>query len=420
MGRPTKLEGNPDHPASLGATDAFAQASILSLYDPDRSQTVTYLGQISTWEMFLEDLRGLLDGLRQRYGRGLVLLTEAVTSPTLDRQMRLLMERFPQARWHIHEPVDLSNVLEGARLAFGRAVQAVHRFERARVVLSLDADFLSCGPAAVRYARDFMSRRELSGDATTGRRESAQNNQGSSEADSISLASENPGNTGMNRLYVVESTHTPTGAAADHRLALKAGEIGRFAVALAAELGVAGVGRPESAADAADAANEKLVRWIRAVVEDLQASEGDSIIIAGDNQPPAIHALAHAMNARLGNVGNTLYYIEPVELRPEASGQFRLARSSPTGPLEYRLQPTDSGNRLKPGLQRGAGLAALAEDLAAGNVELLVIVGGNPVYTSPADLAVCGEARACQSRRAFEPVSRRDLRAVPLAHPAGA
>src|SRR5207245_1147904 len=119
-GRPTKVEGNPDHPASLGATDALCQASVLTLYDPDRSQTVVHLGQISTWKAFLDELRSTLDAMRPTEGRGLYLLTETVVSPTLARQLRELREQFPQARLHQYEPVNRDNALRGAELAFGR------------------------------------------------------------------------------------------------------------------------------------------------------------------------------------------------------------------------------------------------------------------------------------------------------------
>ncbi|MBZ5516491.1 MAG: TAT-variant-translocated molybdopterin oxidoreductase, partial [Acidobacteriia bacterium] len=264
MGRPTKVEGNPSHPGSLGATDAFAQASVLTLYDPDRSQAVASLGRISDWSAFLMEMEQQRARLAAQKGAGLRILTETVTSPTLANQIRSLLAQFPGARWHQYEPVHRDSVREGARLAFGEYVNTVYRFDRADVVVALDADFLSSGPGSLRYARDFADRRRMPDERAA-----------------------------MNRLYVVESTPTNTGAMADHRLPLRAAEIAGFARVLAAALGIKGVG------------SEKLggtpAHWIPALARDLQNHRGASIVLAGAEQPPIVHALAHAMNQALGN-----------------------------------------------------------------------------------------------------------------------
>ncbi len=315
-GRPTKVEGNPDHPASLGATDLFAQASVLTLYDPDRSQTLTYLGDVRTWSAFLSEISSRVEGLRSRQGAGLRLLTETVTSPTLAAQIKQLLIQFPLAKWHQYEPLCRDNALAGARLAFGEYVNTIYRIENADVILSLDADFLTRGPGSVRYARQFASRRRL-----------------------------RAGQNEMNRLYVLESMPTGTGAVADHRLPLRAGAVKAFAGAIASRLGVQVGGVAES-----DPVHEK---WVSALVNDLQQHRGRSLIIAGEDQPPIVHALAAAMNQVLGNVGQTVVYTEPVE-------------ASPVEQLE--------------------SLRELVADLNAGRVELLLILGGNPVYTAPADL----------------------------------
>ena len=160
-GRPTKIEGNPNHPASVGATDAFAQASILTLYDPDRSQVVKNAGRISTWNAFLIAINDELEAERVVGGGGLRILTETVTSPTLANQLRQLLAKFPRAKWHQYEPVNRANVHAGDRLAFGTDVNTIYRFENADVILSLDADFLFSGPANVRYARDFAGKRRV-------------------------------------------------------------------------------------------------------------------------------------------------------------------------------------------------------------------------------------------------------------------
>ncbi|HWP43061.1 MAG TPA: TAT-variant-translocated molybdopterin oxidoreductase, partial [Blastocatellia bacterium] len=202
-GRPTKVEGNPDHPASLGATDIFAQASVLTLYDPDRSKTVTYIDNPRSYAAFLGAVRREMIAQQGTGGAGLRILTGRITSPTLADQIRTLLAAYPSAKWHQHEPAG-GNSLEGARLAFGQYVNTVYRFDRANVVVSLDSDFLNCGPASVRYSRDFMSRRRLEG-----------------------------GRSEMSRLYAVESTPTLTGAVADHRLPLRPGEVQSFASAIA-------------------------------------------------------------------------------------------------------------------------------------------------------------------------------------------
>ncbi len=161
MGRPTKIEGNPEHPGSLGATDVFAQASILTLYDPDRSQTVMREGRISNWPAFLAAVDAMRADQQLKKGAGLRILTEAVTSPSLAEQIHSLLAEFPLAKWHQWEPCNRDNVREGARLAFGRYLNAVYRFDRADVILALDDDFLYAGPGCVRYARDISARRRV-------------------------------------------------------------------------------------------------------------------------------------------------------------------------------------------------------------------------------------------------------------------
>src|SRR5215471_349279 len=155
LGRPIKIEGNPQHPASLGATDAFAQAAVLTLYDPDRAQAVLQRGQISTWNAFLTALSATLESQRLTGGAGIRVLTETVTSPTLAEQFRTLLSTFPAARWHQYEPVTNHTVQAGARLAFDQDVTPLYHFDNATVMLALDADFLASEPGAVRYAHDF-------------------------------------------------------------------------------------------------------------------------------------------------------------------------------------------------------------------------------------------------------------------------
>ena len=314
MGRPIKLEGNPDHPASLGATDPFTQASLLTLYDPDRSQAVRRLGNISTWDNFRGDLIRVLGTHRAKRGAGLRILTEAVTSPTLASQLTALTTALPESRWHSYEPVNRDNVHAGAQLAFGADVQPLYHFDRAQVILSLDSDFLLEEPNRVRYSRDFINGRRV-----------------------------REGKTAMNRLYMVESTHTITGAMADHRLPMRSSDIEGFVRALAQQLGVAGI----TGSTTADA------KWLTALAEDLRSQGGASLVVPGFEQPPIVHAIAHAINDKLGSRGVAVDYMA----RVEASS-----------------------------LDQMTSLRNLVDDMNAGRVETLIILGANPVYNAPADL----------------------------------
>ena len=166
-GRPTKIEGNPEHPSSGGSTasDIFSQASILGLYDPDRSQTPLYRGETRPWTTFVAEIRGLLekenDGIRAKRGAGLRFLTETITSPSLAAQMRQILTDFPDARWHQYEPVNRDNARAGAIMAFGQDVHTTYDFSKADRILSLGSDFLNGHPENLRYARDYGRRRGI-------------------------------------------------------------------------------------------------------------------------------------------------------------------------------------------------------------------------------------------------------------------
>ncbi len=309
--------GKPAAPVvSRGGTDLFMQASILNLYDPDRAQVVKHEGTIASWESFVAALAPLLAAQRASGGAGLRLLSGAVTSPTLGAQIQSLLAAMPAARWHRWDaiPGDARRVF--ARTAFGRDVACRFRFDRARVILSLDADFL-CGDAgSVRYAADFASGRRARRDRSD-----------------------------LSRVYVVESTPSLVGASADHRLAARPAVVGAVAAAVAAAVGAGGGGAPDLSPEAA--------KFAAAVAKELSAHRGASAVVAGEGQPPEVHALAHAINRALGNVGTTVDYTEPVEVDP--------------------VVQLDS-------------LKDLVGEMNAGRVQLLVILGGNPVFTAPADL----------------------------------
>jgi molybdopterin-containing oxidoreductase family iron-sulfur binding subunit len=312
MGRPTKVEGNDRHPVSLGGTDVFSQASILDLYDPDRSQTITYLGDAYSWGSFMTAFRGPLAVQKGLQGAGIRILSLATSSPTFADQMQRFQKAFPAAKWHVYEPVNRDNVNAGAQMAFGQPVETQYKLENADVILSLDADFLYAGfPGFTRYAREYAARR-------------------------------NP-DANMNRLYVVESTPSSTGVKADHRLPLRAVDIEQFARALASYLGVDVGG---------GAMNGGAAKFLNVLANDLKAHRGSSVVIAGEHQSPVVHALAHAMNQALGNVGRTVIYTDPVNVNP--------------------INQADS-------------LRDLVNDMRGGKVDMLFILGGNPAYDAPAD-----------------------------------
>ncbi len=324
-GRPTKIEGNELHPATAGAASAQMQAAILGLYDPDRSEHPLQRGagsdpQKKTWADFVADWKSREAAYVASGGAGLAVLAHASASPTLFRLATALRQRFPNLIWATWEPVSDENALTGAALAAGRPpaqpLLPAYDLAAARVILSLDADLLLSESDAVRHGRGLIAGRRLA-----------------SEKDTV------------NRLWVVESAFTTTGAMADHRLALQSGRIGAFALALGQTLGVPGV------AGAGQVPGVE-PRWIAALAKDLKANAGHSLVVAGRDQPPAVHALALAINALLGNIGTTVLLREPVDVIPP---------STPS-------------------------LAALAQAVRGGAVSTLVVLGGNPVYDAPADL----------------------------------
>ncbi len=304
-GRPTKIEGNPKHPSSLGACSAYAQASILGLYDPDRSRYVLNNGGRSDWEQFAAFARQHFTG----DGADLRFLSERIGSPSMEAVKAHALQKFPKAKWVEFEPVTGDEAAEGAALAFGQPLRPQYRFENADVVVALDSDFLGLDAPSLVWTRDFARRRKP-------------------EA--------------MNRLYAIESNYTITGAMADHRRHMRASGVRQFAIDLAKELNATGdpLKVPGASGD----------KWVAAVAKDLKNHRGRSLVLAGPRQPAIVHALAHLVNQQLGNAGNTVSYTAGVR-----GGEV-------------------------------AGIRELAGEMAAGRVNTLVILGGNPVYNAPADL----------------------------------
>jgi molybdopterin-containing oxidoreductase family iron-sulfur binding subunit len=301
MGRPTKIEGNPDHPASLGATDVFMQASILGLYDPDRSQTIRQGSDISTWDAFTQFVGTRLEQHERDQGAGLFLLTGKSTSPAFGDQLVRLQTRFPRLSWCSHEPAAPVR----AKSPSGNDVDPVYDLSQAEIIVSLDADFLFDGPANIILTKAFSKKRRTP-------------------------------EAGFNRLYVVESAPSITGAKADVRWQRKPSQVIAFAQQLAAAVlqGAAG-GSPETGQ----------------LANVLQQYRGRSVIIAGDYQPEIVHALAFQLNQALGNVGATVTYQE-----------------APSQPI--------------PTMQVPEFIAALKQGAAS----TLLIAGANPIYDLPATL----------------------------------
>jgi Fe-S-cluster-containing dehydrogenase component/anaerobic selenocysteine-containing dehydrogenase len=261
-GRPTKVEGNPAHPASLGATDAFAEAELMQLYDPDRSRAIRTGGRASSWESFLAALLPRVEALREHQGEGLRLLTGPLTSPTLLRLTGEVRQRFPRMAWHAHAPISENNALHGAELAFGRPLSVLPRLDDAEVVLCLDADPLGPGPDQILNGRAFARKRQA-----------------------------RAGQASFMRLYAMEPAMSLTGANADHHQAVHPTEFRDIVCWLAVELGAA-LPRPDL--------SESRTRFLRVVAADLLAQRGAALILAGEALPPELHALVHWMNAKVG------------------------------------------------------------------------------------------------------------------------
>ena len=343
LNRPTKIEGNPDHPASLGATGVFEQASILNLYDPDRSQTVLREGRLSTWAEFTGRFSSEAQELAARKGEGLAILTGLTTSPTLQSQMSAITAQWPTAKWYVHEPSVNPAIASAARKIAGRNAIVTYDVSKADVIVSLDSDFLNNSPGGLAYSRQFSARRAVEG-----------------------------GNK-RNRFYAIESTPTVSGSIADHRLPVKCSDVPAIAYQLAKAVGVAG-------AEASGATPE----WLNTVVQDLQSAKGRSLVVPGEFQPESVHLAAHAINAALGNVGQTVILLEGVE--PEGTHT----------------------------------LEELTGDLNGGKVEVLVILGSNPVYTAPASLnfqdAIRKARMVVRLGQMFDETSRFSHWHVPEAH----
>ena len=338
-GRPIKIEGNPLHPGSLGAASAIHQASVLELYDPDRSRSLAQREQpgkqptvvTRTWDDFVAFARPHFDGLKKNGGAVLAVLSEAASGPSMADMRGRWAKAFPQARWCEYEPIGRDNEREGTRQAFGKPMRPQLHLDQADVILCLGADIFGTHPNALRYARDWAERRR--GGIVRAPSASAGSRPASFELDRS--AGLNPA-ARMPRLYVAESTYTITGSVADHRLPLFGGGISTLVEQLSR-----GLHEPVSGA------------FVAAVRKDLTAHRGRSLVIVGPEQPTDVHALAARLNAELGNIGQTITYTDELDAD----------------------RPTHV-----------EAIKSLVSDLREGKVNTLVMLGGNPVYDAPADL----------------------------------
>jgi Fe-S-cluster-containing dehydrogenase component len=320
-GRPTKVEGNPDHPDSLGSTGLYEQALTLDLYDDDRAKSLRHRGAGLAWRSLLSVLAQHGQRLSGDGGAKLRFLVEPSASPLLGDLRARVLQRFPRAKVVSFSSVAADGAVEGAQLAFGRALEPRHNLAAARVILSLDSDFLSDGPEQVRLSRQFAAARE-------------------------------PG-PNMNRLYVAEPCPTVTGQMADHRLRIRGSDILALAQTLVQRLGAEAGGESLSRLGALPAGSASIDgRWVSAVAKDLLANRGRSLVIAGRRQPAAVHALVDAINVALGNVGSTVSF--------------------------WAARAPDGRSGTEP-------LRGLVEEIAAGQVDTLVITASNPVYGAPSD-----------------------------------
>jgi molybdopterin-containing oxidoreductase family iron-sulfur binding subunit len=325
-GRPTKIEGNEEHPTSLGSADLLMQAATMDLYDADRSASVREKSKRSDWAAFDKALATILKTSQADGGARVRVLVRPSSSPTMLRLRALVADKFPHTRVHSYTPIAESNAREGARVAFGQAVVPRYNYAFAKTIVSLDSDFLHGEQGALHATKGFVHGRKL--DRPT-----------------------DP----MSRLYVVEPSLTVTGSNADERLRLPASDVDAFARALAAEVAKHNIELGSVKDAVADAkAPEGSERFLVAAAEELAANKGKCAVVVGRRQPSHVHALVHALNTALENVGRTASYAPVVDV----------------------TEPADLG----------ADLKALADDIDQNKVDILLILGGNPVFDAPGDV----------------------------------
>lgn len=355
-GRPTKIEGNPGHPINMGRSNSLHQGSVLELYDPARLKTPRKAMAPATWEAADAFVAEHFGGLARQSGKGLAVLSQLNPSPTYYYLRDRFLARYPQAKWYSYESVSYDNQRAGLTAAYGRAVRPLYRLNKAWVVLSLDADFLCTEQNGVGNANLWSALRSID-----------------RNDDDIS------------RLYAVEGTYSVTGSNADHRLRLRPTQVEAFAFALAGEL-LKHPQRPialpadmrAAIPERSKGLDEKAMAFVKAVAADLldnrtkRGGVRTGVVIPGRRQSAMVHALCAGINEGIGAVGSTVdYYVDYTRNDPKL--------------------PSKSGDLS--GLGDMAGIKALTASLDGGEVDTLLVLGGNPVYDAPGDLAF-GDAMA--------------------------
>ena len=276
-GRPTKIEGNKKHPSSLGKTDSFAQAEILNLYDPDRSKTILHNGAASSLQDFISAWGELYDKYINTRGEGLAVISGVSIAPTFTRLKKEFHETFPRAKWIVYNPISDENIVKGIEVATGQTALPVFDFEKAKVIVALNSDFLLLDFGSVKNSMEFADGRRVK-----------------SEHDK------------MNRLYVAESAMSVTGGMADHRIKVRNSDIGNFTTAIALEMEKQGINVRGTGSLTANNKFDK--HLIKELVSDLIKNRGKSLVITGRNQPSEVHALVNAINNALDNFGETVSF----------------------------------------------------------------------------------------------------------------
>lgn len=329
-GRPIRLDGNPNHPVNKGSINSWAAASILGLYDPDRSKAIQYKANSKTavaektWDDVKSAFKSLYGELAGKQGEGLRIISEASSSITTNGLKDRLLAALPKAQWVTFEPVSRDNERLGTKMVFGAPMRAHYDLSKADVIVDLDADLLGSHPATLQYTRDFATRRNP---------EAVLSKKGT-----------------YNRLYSVESNLSVTGGSADHRLALRSSDMKKFVGVLSAHVQAALKQQKYGEHAFAD---QKVEKFLAALAKDLVASKGKCVLAVGFRQPPEVHAAVHELNHLLDAQGATVNYL-----------------------------PAPEGNATA----GHAALASLTKEMAEGKVSALFIFGSNPVYTSPGDL----------------------------------
>ncbi|MBP3191067.1 TAT-variant-translocated molybdopterin oxidoreductase [Natronogracilivirga saccharolytica] len=329
-GRPTKIEGNDLHPESKGRTNSRMQAAILDMYDQDRSRKIRQDGSDRSWDDFVSFCNDHFSDT----DRSIAFISEASSSPSLLRLRGEALDKFPNARWVTFEPYNDESLLSGIHKAFGRRLRPLHHFGKSRITVSLNDDFMLDSDNDIVHIGDFAKSKAIPEDQ----------------------------NGKPSRLYVAESNYSLTGSNADHRLRIKSSEIPLFVFALAGKLAdslddleaFSGYGNEFSDHS-----------WISVLAEELLAHQGNSILTAGSEHDPDVHATVAAINFALGNTGETIDYLEVPHLEED-----------------------DQNERF----------SELVGEMNAGNIDTVIMVGANPVFTAPSDLRFNDALEQVQNR----------------------